>query len=132
MQNKIHFLVHSSMSFDKCTVVQHQHRFIFKQIFKISTLKEDYKNCFIYPTLRGQIATTICTNANSNTTTRILKMKKPEVPTLGQWVRNPTAVPWVAAEVHFDPPPGTVGIGSRLQLRFIPWLWNFHMPKVQP
>ena len=63
------------------------------------------------------------------------------VPAVAQWVKNPTAVAWVALEA-FVRSPTCSGLKdltlpqpwhrSKLQLRFNPWPWNFHMLQLQP
>ena len=44
-----------------------------------------------------------------------------EVPAVVQWIKNPSAPPWVAVEAH----------RLQLRLRFNPWPRNFHMLWVQ-
>ena len=61
---------------------------------------------------------------------------KTDVPAVAQWVRNPTAVTWVIAEVWVP----SLALLSRLkdpalpqlQLRFDPWPRDFHMLWLQP
>ena len=65
--------------------------------------------------------------------------EKHGVPTVAQWVKNPTAAAWVTEEVWVCPPAWRSGLnqdpalphlqhGSQLQLGFNPWPGNFHMP----
>ena len=55
---------------------------------------------------------------------------------MAQWVRNPTALAWVASEVWVRAPAQDSGLKDQamlqLQLGFNPWPKNFHMPWVQP
>ena len=44
---------------------------------------------------------------------------------MAQWVRNPTAVAWMAEEVWVQPPAWEWAKGS--SVRFNPWPRNFHM-----
>ena len=67
---------------------------------------------------------------------------RPGVPTVAQWVKNPTEVAQVAEEVQVWPPAWSCGLkclvlpqlwhSSQLWLWFIPWPGNFHLPWVRP
>ena len=70
------------------------------------------------------------------------QQQQQRVPTMAQWVKNPTAVSKVAAEVWVLSPtwhsglkdPALLWLQCRLQLwlGLSPWPGNFHMPQVQP
>ena len=59
-----------------------------------------------------------------------------------QWLKNVTAAAWVTAEVWVQSPAWHSGLKDfallqlqcrmRLQLRFSPWPWNFHVLRVWP
>ena len=55
---------------------------------------------------------------------------------MAQYVKNLTAVAWVAAEVWVSPPTPRSGFKDlalpQLQLGFNPWPGNFIMPLVRP
>ena len=64
------------------------------------------------------------------------------IPTVAQWVENPTAVAWVATEVQVQSPAHCSGLKDlaltqlwhrwQLWLRCNPWPGNFHMLWVRP
>ena len=59
------------------------------------------------------------------------------VPALAQWVKDPTAVAWVTAEVWVQSSVWRCGVKdpalphlwrrSQLWLRYNPWSWNLHV-----
>ena len=55
---------------------------------------------------------------------------------MAQWVKNPTAVAWIAAEVQIQPPAQHSGLKDKVLLHLWigvnPWPGNFHMLWVQP
>ena len=55
---------------------------------------------------------------------------------MAQWVKNPTAAAWLAAEVWVQSSAHRSGLQDlaplQLQLGFTPWPGNCHMPWVQP
>ena len=54
------------------------------------------------------------------------------IPDLNQWVKGP-ALPKLQRRLQMWLRSGiavAVVVGQRLQLRFDPWSWNFHMPQV--
>ena len=68
--------------------------------------------------------------------------KSQGVPTVVQWVKNPTAADQVAVEAWVPSPAQHSRLKDlalpkllrklQLQLSFSPWPGNFHMPRVQP
>ena len=73
---------------------------------------------------------------------KTLKTSGMGAPTVAQWVKNLTAVAWVAGEVQVPSPAWRHGLKDlallqlqcslQLWLRFSPWPRNFHMLWVRP